>query len=283
VHKNPAQVRRLVKKLYFTHDQFYVNIFGNYPSEQTWAKSLEEFRSHNFFVTHKYSQAWGTFKLVEATLNSMQYFADKDYDYFINISGQCYPLKSIEEIHSFFENKTNAFIDEFSLPDEAPSGWGKRGGLDRIQNSYYKNPFSKVIKLFGVDKLNFVKIPRLRRAIPFNLEPFGGSMWFCLPKKQVNYILDYIKTKSEIIDFFKDTLCSDEIFFQTLLMNSEYKSTVINDNLRLINWSTTNTSHPALMTISDADELLKSTKLFARKFDTEVDGRILDVIDRHFS
>jgi hypothetical protein len=280
VHKNPHQVKRLINKLFSPSDQFYLNIFGNH-SEEIWPKSLEEFKSDNFFVTQKYSKAWGMFELVQVTLNSMKYFASKNYDYFINLSGQCYPLWPVEEIHSFFSDKTYAYLNEFSLPDEAPSGWGKSGGLERFQNSYYKNPFFPIIKaLFKINKLMFIKIPRFRRAIPGNLKPYGGSMWFCLHKNQVNYILDYVNRNPEIINFFKNTLCSDEIFFQTLLMNSKYKNSVINDNLRFIDWSTSDISHPSFQTVANADKLLESTKLFARKFDTEIDEAILDIIDR---
>jgi hypothetical protein len=62
-------------------------------------------------------------------------------------------------------------------------------------------------------------------------------------------------------------------------MNSPLRDTVFNDNLRYIAWTTKGSSHPALLTIEDKDSLLASSKLFARKFDTELDEQILDIID----
>ena len=46
---------------------------------------------------------------------------------------------------------------------------------------------------------------------------------------------------------------------------------MILDNLRYIRWSTKKTTSPAFLTIDDADDLLKSEALFARKFDVKLD------------
>jgi hypothetical protein len=62
-------------------------------------------------------------------------------------------------------------------------------------------------------------------------------------------------------------------------MNSPLKHVVVNDNLRYIDWSKKGVPHPALLTIDDADNLLNSSKLFARKFDIELDEAVLDLID----
>ena len=51
-----------------------------------------------------------------------------------------------------------------------------------------------------------------------------------------------------------------------------------NNNLRLINWSE-GLASPKTFTIADADELLRSDKLFARKFNQNVDSKILDLLD----
>lgn len=49
------------------------------------------------------------------------------------------------------------------------------------------------------------------------------------------------------------------------------KDTVVNDNLRYIDWSKIGVTVPAFLTLDDADNLLNSPKLFARKFDIRFD------------
>jgi hypothetical protein len=287
VHKNPKQVSRLIKNIYSTSDFFHINIFGNNSSEETWNNELEKFKGSNFLVSFNYGKAWGTFQLVDAMLDSMQKFDCFEYDYLINLSGQCYPLKSVDSIKSFLHKKSLAYLEQFKMPTDAPKGWGKRGGLDRLEYSYYKNPFlilfekvyNTISRSSKYDARGLIKIPRINRRIPHNLEPYGGSMWFCLTKKHVDFILEYLKDKPDLIAFFKHSLIPDELFFHTILMNSHLKGTVSNDNLRYIDWTKKGVSLPATLTVEDEDKLLTSSKLFARKFDIELDEHILDLID----
>jgi hypothetical protein len=289
VHKNPMQVRRLLMNIYSESDFFDINIFGKNSTNKTWNDALSQFKSKNFSITFRNGKGWGSFQLVDAMLNSMRKFHCLDYDYFINLSGQCYPLKSIDSIKKFFDNKSFAYIQQFKLPEGAPKGWGKRGGLNRLEYSYYKNPFlillemiiKKLSKSSKYDARRPVKIPRIHRRIPYNLEPYGGEMWFCLGKKHVDYILEYLKDKSDLVAFFKHSLIPDELFFHTIIMNSPLKDTIYNDNLRYIDWNKKGVALPATLGVEDEVSLLSSSKLFARKFDIDLDEHILDLIDHN--
>jgi hypothetical protein len=176
-------------------------------------------------------------------------------------------------------------MENFKLPS---ANW-KNGGLDRFEYSYFKNPFF-ILREILLNKISgsskhkirkFIKLPRINHQLPYKLEPYGGSAYFCLTKKHVDYILKYLKDKPKLITFFKHAFAPDEIFFQTIILNSALKDTVINDNLRYIDWSK-KVMLPALtLTIDDADNLLNSPKLFARKFDIELDEKVLDLINSH--
>jgi hypothetical protein len=63
-----------------------------------------------------------------------------------------------------------------------------------------------------------------------------------------------------------------------VVMNSDLAGTVVNDNLRYIDWS--RDRRPAVLGIEDLERLRTSTKLFGRKFDVGRDSAILDAIDR---
>ena len=72
----------------------------------------------------------------------------------------------------------------------------------------------------------------------------------------------------------------DELFFQTILVNSELRNRIVNDDLRYIRWSATG-SGPEVLLVDDFDRLRHTESLFARKFDQGADGRILDLIEEH--
>ena len=77
--------------------------------------------------------------------------------------------------------------------------------------------------------------------------------------------------------FFERVLIPDELFFQTLIMNSPLRETVVNDNLRFLDWS--REPAPAVLGVHDLDRMIESGKLFARKFDVTVDADVLDRLD----
>lgn len=287
VHKNPKQVKRLINNLYTRSNIFHVTVFGDNSPPEVWREALKEFESDNFFTTFSKGAAWATFSVVNSTLESMKHFAPFDYDYFINLTGQCYPLQSAASIDKFFDGKNVGYMEEFPMTRNQPTHWGKSGGLDRFENSYYRNSVY-VLFYYLLNKMTssnketrrFIRIPRINKRPPYNLEPYGGSAYFCLSKQQVSYILEYLKDKPDLIAFFNRTFAPDEMFFQTIIMNSPLRDTIIGDNLRYIDWFKQGVPLPALLTVDDADSLLNSSKLFARKFDLEIAGEILDLIDK---
>jgi len=266
VHKNPEQVSRLVERIYCPSDFFYINIFmtKETPPHSEWESALQKYRNGNMLYTWKRGGAWGGFGNVEGPLDAMTYCRGFDYDYFINLSGQCYPIKPMDVIKEELRKRNVAYMENFRLPSKA---WeGENGGLDRIN-------------CFHVRLLNLsIRIPRLNKALPYGLEPYGGSYWFCLPKRFVDYVLDYVSNHPAIMRFYRHCRIPEEMFFQTIIMNSPLKSDVVNDDKRYIRWQ--KKPSPEILTQEDFNEIMRSDKLFARKFDINVDKTILDLIDR---
>ncbi len=84
-----------------------------------------------------------------------------------------------------------------------------------------------------------------------------------------------------MLKFFKHVKIPEEIFFQTVLLNSSLKSRLRNDSLRYIVWSTSR--HPAILRKQDFERFMETDKMFARKFDMTVDEGVLDMIDQMIS
>jgi hypothetical protein len=291
VHKNPEQVKRLMDALYTPKDFFYLNIFGadSHKKQEEWMNYLKLFEKSNVFFSFKYSQSWGTIDLVNATIDAMEHFSDSNYSYFINLSGQCYPIKPISSIKETLSKNKCSYIAYDKMPDYCKYAKDKKIYCPpntkfhyRFEYCYYPIPnwniiqFLKRLKNIRKDANIFFKIPRMNKKLLCSLELYKGSQWFCLHKDHVKYILRFLKDNPEYIKFFSTVLISDEHFFQIILLNSPLKSQIINDNLRYIIW---NKRSPEILRIDNIIDILKSHKLFARKFDINIDNTILDAID----
>jgi len=62
-----------------------------------------------------------------------------------------------------------------------------------------------------------------------------------------------------------------------LLLASSLRDALVNEDLRFMNWDG---YHPKTLRMDDLDSMRASGKLFARKFDIDVDAAVLDELDR---
>ncbi|HVX29432.1 MAG TPA: beta-1,6-N-acetylglucosaminyltransferase, partial [Nitrolancea sp.] len=231
---------------------------------------LSDVESVRFVPRHRC--AWGGFGHVAATLEGIDAIerSGADADYVILATGQDYPIKSNDRINAFLDEHAGvAFLDHFPLPH---ADW-QNGGLDRIRAWHFR-----IIR-------RHVRIPPIaaipiKRRFPHGFAPFGGSSYWCLPRECVRYIHQMTQKNPAFVRFFKTVDVPDEIFFQTVLLNSPYREIIVNDNLRHIDWKDLTAGSPSLLTKADFPALAASPRLFARKFDTRVDAEILDMIDQ---
>jgi hypothetical protein len=82
------------------------------------------------------------------------------------------------------------------------------------------------------------------------------------------------------VRFFKHVNVPDEHFFHTILLNSPLKDTVVNDDLRYLEWRDPDVAGgPAVLRKDDYTKIMGAPELFARKFDVTQDPELLDMID----
>lgn len=123
--------------------------------------------------------------------------------------------------------------------------------------------------LFGVD--------RLRKN---NIQVQKGCNWFSITGDFARYIVENMNRWEQI---FKYSYCADEVFVQTILVNSPFKDHLYmpdcNDNhlacARLIDWERGN---PYVFRKEDFALIKSSPAMFARKFNLTVDGDIVDMV-----
>jgi hypothetical protein len=269
-HNQPAQLERLIKRLTHPDADVYIHLDKKTPMQQF--EYLQQL-PNVFFVQARVKVYWGSYNIVQATLNGFKeiFRSGKTYEFVNLISGQDYPLTSAANIHNYLNvNQGTAFMNYMLFDPD----WTE--ALARIQEYHFNN--LQIKGRYTLQKLVNTILPK--RILPDGLVPVGRSQWFTIPGDCVRYILDYWENNPRLRRFIKLTWAPDEFIFQTILYNSDYKSKMVNSDLRYIDWSGGGVS-PKTLTITDAEELLVSGKLFARKFDQNKDSAILDLLDNH--
>jgi hypothetical protein len=111
------------------------------------------------------------------------------------------------------------------------------------------------------------------------MQPYGGSQWWALSMDCVQHIWERVQREPHLVSFFRQVFIPDEHFFQTLVSNSEFAPRVSGYDLTFADWSQPAPPYPATLGAAYLESLCNSDKLFARKFDTSGDTKILDLID----
>jgi hypothetical protein len=268
VHTETGQLERLINRLSHPNADIYIHL-----DKKTPIGSFEHLKNYRniYFIKNRVKVYWGTYSIVQATLNGLKEIAasGKNYQYLNLLSEQDYPLKSQEFIHKHLsENPGKAFM--YFLPFETE--WLE--ALPRIHKYHFNN--FQIPGRYILQRIVNKVLPQ--RKLPYGLLPVGRSQWFTIPMECVNYIIDYWESNGKLRRFIKLTWGPDEFVFQTILYNSIHKEKMVNEDLRYIDWSAGGVS-PKTFSISDADALVSSGKLFARKFDINKDEAVLDYID----
>lgn len=301
-HKNPLQIKRMVKNLYEPWTFFYIHIDRN-TDITPFKEGLSEFQNIIFLdKEERYKGIWGHIGIVKATLMAMQKIVtDRKVGYTILLSGQDYPLKNNNAILGFFENNDTNYID--TIPVETL--W-KKHGRDRISKykinkSNQRGHFLLLPSIFDRDfycwetlgQLNYLrktgKFKSLfkifkNRKFPANLKAYGGSVYWALPLKSVHYIINFIEQNPDYLHYNQNTLCPDEIFFHSIISFIQKKEKLkVSKSITYVNWKRKSGPLPVTFEKSDFDELEKASKhhFFARKFDMEMNNEILDEIDKN--
>ena len=269
VHNNPRQLNRLIGRLTYDGADFYVHV-----DEKTDIRPFLPIKKWGnvHFITKRETIHWAGYSMVQATLNGLNEIlaTGNPYDNITLMSGQDYPIKSNAEIQEFFAaNPGKIFMDTLSVENE----W--REAIPRI-TQYHMPDLNFPGKHTALRVVNTL-IPR--RKMPMDLTPVGRSQWFSIPLAGAAYITEYMEQHHELARFFKKSWAPDEMIFQTILYGSHYNKDMVNNNLVYVDW-TNGKASPKILTIADAEALGRSTKLFARKFNPEIDPEILDYLDK---
>lgn len=271
-HNNPAQLARLVNALKHPDDDIYIHL--------DLKTSIEPFLNiaqtkNVYFIKNRTKVYWGAYSILQATINGFKEILNtkKNYQYINLLSGNDYPIKSTATIRRFFNEHPDSIFMEYQTQE---SVWWQ--SIKTRVTQYHLTDFH----FPGCYQVQLIlnKIMPHRKA-PDSLVLVGRSQWFSITPASAQYVVDYLKQNPKVRRFFRLSWGADEIAIQTILYNSPFKSKIVNNNYRYIDWSEQKAS-PKTLTMADADALINSPYLFARKFDLATQPEILDHLDSTF-
>lgn len=277
-HKNPDQIVTLVHALEHSDIDVYIHI----DKKSDIALSFAEESGGVFVLPSQLcvDVQWGSISQVDATLNLLEYAMHLGkYDYYWLCSGQDYPIKSMDQIIRFLQksNQKNYinFFKSKNFEHIKENNYDKRNSIIYPDWMFSRNICKRILKRIyvkltgGYEKTFCI----FRRKNSTGMQFYFGSSWWCLNGATIAWIMDYIKTNSEYYHFFASCMNPDESFFHTLVKNSPYGSQC-EDYLHYVDWSEGKSS-PKTLRIEDFEYICASPKFMARKFDDQVDRRII--------
>jgi len=267
VHRLPNQFKRMFKAIYVPENFYLIHIDKKTSNELKNEIRLFLKPYPNAYVMQSEKVIWGGYSMVQAELDGMKYLLEinSEWDYFINLSGQDYPLKSQKIISQFLsENNGKSYLkianQQLSRPET----------MNRIENHFEELDDS-------------ISAITHTRAFMKDVVPYIGGQWMMLTRTCCEFLC-HNKEVERFEKYYQNTLIADESFFQTVLMNTSFDGVLIDDDKRAIIWIPDGEIklRPKTFTHEDFNFLHIGEHLFARKFDDNVDDTIIDNMKSHF-
>jgi len=295
-HKNPLQLSRMIERLDDGASKFFIHLDAKTPIEP-FAACLEG--GHIRFIEPRERCVWGDFSIVRATIHLME-AASKEQGVFILMSGQDYPIQSQGYINAFLENnKGFDFIEVEPLEEK----WKPKMVKDKLEHYHilhseergHSNCYAPFAHCSVFQKLRTIthllkgrlsrKNFRLLCSLPKRVAPFerqyAGSQFWAFSERTFYAVLHYIREHKVALEgYYKYTSSPDEVYFHSVLMNLVAKDSTIKlkDPITYVNYFRKNN----VFITEDFDKLTSAKgKLFARKFDTDIDIEILNKLDSY--
>jgi hypothetical protein len=304
-HTRPGQVLRLVELIKAGSPDSVVLVSHDDSRPPLDTARLEALPGVHVFYEHG---GYGDYSHLERFFAAIDWLESHGvaYDWLENISGQDYPVRPIAEIE-----RTLATADHDGFLRYAPVFPGKTPpSADQGTAVKLCEPFDAAMRysyrhwwtgkptprkqrwLRPVMALNLIQ-PWVRVSLAFSTfgvrrrnTPFTGDFvcyggwFFCtLSAACVRYARDFARDNPELMAYFRTVLAPEEIFLQTVLVNSG-KFRFEPDAKRYIDLGASRNNHSKTLGVADLDAVVASGAHWARKFDPEHDRAVIDMLDQ---
>lgn len=265
-HKEPEAIVAQAQRLTATGDYIAIHFDARGGADDFAAiRSALADNSRVVFARRRIKCGWGEWSLVQASLLAVEAAeaAFHDATHFYMMSGDCMPIKSSAYIHDYLRRHDKDFIEGH---DFFSSDWIKTGMKeDRLHFRHFFNERNQ--KWLFYQSLEWQRRLGLSRQAPPDLRIRIGSQWWCLRRRTIEAVLDFIRKRPDIRRFFKTTWIPDETFFQSLVWHLVPESQIEGRTLTFLLF--TDYGMPVNFYDDQYEMLLGQDSLFARKISPE--------------
>ncbi|SEK62366.1 Core-2/I-Branching enzyme [Roseivivax marinus] len=265
-HKDPDAIVKQAQSLTAVGDYIAIHFDARAPAHAYQAIRAALADNPNVaFARKRIKCGWGEWSLVRATLLAVEAAVDAfpRATHFYMLSGDCMAIKSAEYAHDFLDRREVDYIESF---DYFHSDWIKTGWKE--ERLIYRHWFNeRTQKRAFYTMFEVQKRLGLTRPIPEDLEIMIGSQWWCLRRRTVEAVLEFTRTRRDVMRFFATTWIPDETFFQTVVRHLVPETEIDSRTLTFLMF--TDYGMPVVFYNDHYDLLLSQDALFARKISPE--------------
>jgi hypothetical protein len=282
IHRVDDLFSRLLHAIYDPGSTYLVHIDRKVGSAVEHAARQVLASYPNAHLMERYNCVLAGWSMVQIELSGMDRLLrlSSDWDFLINLSGACFPLRTQAEIRAYLDQ--HPLANSLDVRDEHQ--WPAIHDRMRRWALEINTPmYSRMLVLRGFS-----------RTPPPGCTPYGGGAWHILSRPFCEHVV-HAPELEPLKRFFRHVSAPEEGFFQTALMNGRFRGTLINKDHREIVWPkwpagtlgrrmrwflTGRWPHsPKTFGIGDFEYLRASPAFFARKFDPAHDSEIIPALE----
>jgi hypothetical protein len=264
-HKDLGQLNGLIEQLCDDDFLIYVNLDRKSDIDPAGVDPRAR------LVRNRIDVYWGTFSQVQAALNSLAQIVDDvaAFDKVIFLSAQDFPLLSNAALKEALAGlRERELLDTVAI-GHAPGEWAADR---RYQYFYAGHALSPLRLVYGlVNKA--MDVTGFKRRVPGGMQAYGGSSWWALSRDCVCALLERVQREPGLVRFFRSASCPDELFFQTLVMNSPFRARVLGHNFRYVQWPEDGARNPKVLDESDFERIAAARQSAGFHFCRKIDSR----------
>ncbi len=284
-HHQPQHLGALIERLDDGNGRFFVHI----DQKSDIAPFRNAIRSERAtLLDERLPIEWGGWNMVQATLDLLRRaHQESPSTHYQLLSGSCYPIKSNREIAA----KLGSGNVNYITINERMKRYHDRLVYRRSDMELMKSLNRRSLVRLNIPThiSRFIRQARRKqdrltgRTLPPGVRAYKGWQWWCLTYECARYVLDYSDANPHFVEFFQSTHIPDELFFHTIIANSEFVHTlspgrqrgVISGN-HYVRWSRgEGVGQPCVLKEDDFDELVASEACFARKLSETESGQLI--------
>ncbi len=266
-HKDIAQLNALVEQLQDEDFVVYVNL------DRKCALDPAAVHPGARLVADRVDVHWGTFSQVQAVLNSLAQIVAEvpEFDKVLFLSAQDFPLLSNAALKEALAALAGRELLDTVAIGSAPGQWA----ADYRYQYFHPARASRLQRIACALANRLLRAGGATRRLPGGLRPYGGSSWWALSRGCVRMLLERVAREPGLARFFRRAACPDEMFFQTLVMDSPFRARVLGSNFRYVQWPEHGARNPKVLDEGDFERIAASRAHFCRKLDSRASAALL--------